>query len=234
MSKRITQRVLILSDLHFPFQNDKAIKKALTLGKLNKVTKIILNGDTLDCHAISRFVKNPKERNLRYEIETCREFLYSLRKQFPSATIIFKNGNHEQRLTTYLYTKAEEFSDLPELTLESLLHFKQNKIHYSPKEEVIRLGKLSVIHGHEAGGICTVYPARSLFLTSNTSCLAGHCHRQSSFVKRTIKGEIIRSFTVGCLCQLTADYSTHNDWVNGCALVTVDDNGDFEVDLKTL
>jgi len=233
--KRVNQqRVLILSDLHFPFHNYQAVKQALELGKENKVNTIILNGDTIDFHAISRFVKNPKERNLQREIEETKLFLYSLRKQFPKAEIIFKEGNHEARLTTYLWTRAEEFSDLPELSLQSLLHFKPNGIRFSEKNEVLRLGKLSVIHGHEAGGICTVYPARSLFLTANTDAIAGHCHRQSSFVKRTIKGEIIKTYTTGCLCELKADFSTHNDWMNGCALVTVEGNGDFDVDLRTL
>lgn len=234
MSKQTLQRVLILSDLHFPFQDNRAIKNALSLGKQNKVTKIILNGDVIDFHAISRFIKNPNKRNLHQEIELTKQFIYSIRKQFPNIPIIYKSGNHSERLTTYLWTKAEEFSDLPELSLQNLLHFKENKIRFSPKDEVIKLGKLSIIHGHEVGNICTVYPARSLFMTCNSSTLAGHCHRQSSFVKRTIDGEIIRTFTTGCLCQLTADYSIHNDWVHGCAIVTVDRNGEFEVDLRSL
>jgi len=232
MIKNDTKRILIISDIHFPFQNDKALNKALQIGKDNKVSKIILNGDIIDFHSISRFEKNPKERNLRQEIETTRNFLYSLRKQFPKIEILYKIGNHEKRLTSYLWSKAEEFSDLPELSLERLLHFKENNIQYYPKDKVIKLGKLSVIHGHELStGICSVYPSRSLFLGSNTSCIAGHCHRQSSFVKRTLNGNIIKTFTVGCLCNLIADYSTYNDWTNGCAIVELFNNDDFEVKL---
>jgi predicted phosphodiesterase len=226
-----TKKTLIISDCHFPYENKEAIKTALEAGKENNVNRIILNGDIIDFHAISRFQKDPKERDLRNEIERTREFIYSLRKKFPRAEIIYKDGNHEARLTAYLWSKAEEFSDLPELSLQSLLHFKQNKIVFSAKDEVIKNGKLSVIHGHEAGSICTVYPARALFLTSLTNTIAGHCHRQSSFVKRTLTGEIYKTFTTGCMCSLKSDYATHNDWVNSFALVETEKNGDFEVRL---
>lgn len=225
---------LILNDIHVPFQNPSAILSALTFGKKLKPQNIILGGDIIDFHSISRFQKNPKERNLKREISETRELLETIRKTFPKSQIFYKIGNHEARLESYLWTKAEEFSDLDELTLPNLLHFRKYRIQFVPKETVIQLGKLSCIHGHEAGNICTVYPARNLFLTSNVNTIAGHCHRQSSFVKRNIKGELIKTFTTGCLCELQADYSTFNDWVNGFGVVELDRIGNFEVDLKTI
>lgn len=182
---------------------------------------VILNGDIIDLHSISRFEKNPKSRNLKDEIDQTRKFLARLRKSFPNARIIFKQGNHETRWLKHIWSKAEDFSDLPELSLESILWFSKYRIEYSPETEVINLGDLCVIHGQELKGTLSTYPARTAFNAAKTNILFGHCHRESSYVTRDINNKVYRSYSTGCLCQLQADYSTHNEWSHGCALVTV-------------
>jgi predicted phosphodiesterase len=228
-------KIIVLNDIHIPYQDSAAVKSALQIAKKYNPDKIIIGGDCIDFHAISRFLKNPRERNLKEEINQTREFLRTLRDIFPKADILFKEGNHEARLGVFLWSKAEEFSDLDELTLPSLLHFKEHQIQYYPKEKIIYLTKkLVVIHGHERGSICTTFPARSLFLTTNISAIAGHCHRQSSFVKRTITGELIRTYTTGCLCATSADYAVFTDWTQGIALVETNGKGEFDVTLKEI
>ena len=228
------KKALLLTDIHIPFECPNSIRKAFEVGKKFNPDTIVLGGDIIDFHSISRFQKNPKERDLVHEIERTRMFLSAVRKKFPKARIIYKLGNHELRLSHYLWNKAEEFAGLGELELPNLLHFTKYGVEFVPDDKVVKLGKLNFVHGHETGiSICSVYPARSLLLCSNVNSIAGHCHRPSSCVKRTLNGQLIKTYTVGCLCNLRPDYRLYNDWVNGIGLVEVSANGDFNVELKS-
>ena len=224
-----SKNTVVLSDTHFPFQDNTAIKKALVSIIIYKPDLIILNGDIVDFYALSKYSKKPSMCNLKNEIDTTKEFFKALRTKFKKR-IIFKPGNHENRLCNYILNHAAMFEGLTSLSLSSLLDLNKYGVEYA--EDVIRVGDLNVIHGHESGNICSAYPAKSLYLVAKTNCLAGHCHRQSSFVTRTICGDIIRTYTTGCLSILTPDYSKHNDWTHGIALIETH-KGKSEVTLKS-
>jgi hypothetical protein len=83
-------KVLMLSDIHFPYQNDDALFAALEYGLQKEVDTIWLNGDTMDIYSLSKFDKDPRKRNFKYEIDLTRKFLKGLRAMFPKALIIFK------------------------------------------------------------------------------------------------------------------------------------------------
>ncbi len=54
-------KFLILSDIHLPYQDNEALECAISEGLKQGCDAIILNGDALDCHMISDFVKeSPK------------------------------------------------------------------------------------------------------------------------------------------------------------------------------
>ena len=72
--------ILLLSDIHVPYHNIEALTLALKYGMEHQVNTIILNGDLIDFYAISRFEKDPRKRDLAHEVNTCREFLTTLRK----------------------------------------------------------------------------------------------------------------------------------------------------------
>jgi len=86
--------ILILSDIHLPYQDNKALELAINYGIEHKVNAVYLNGDTLDFYMASRFLKNPKLRDLAGELEMGREFLKLLQDTF-KCPIYFKIGNHE-------------------------------------------------------------------------------------------------------------------------------------------
>jgi len=74
--------ILILSDIHLPYQDNKALDLAINYGIENKVNAVYLNGDTLDFYMASRFLKNPRLRDLAGELEMGREFLQLLQETF--------------------------------------------------------------------------------------------------------------------------------------------------------
>lgn len=88
-------KFVVISDIHFPYQDDKAIKAALDFIKTNPVDTIILNGDILDFYDVSSFDKDPDRINsLQEEINMAEKFFKKLRTIKPDARIVFIKGNH--------------------------------------------------------------------------------------------------------------------------------------------
>ena len=100
-------RILLLSDIHVPYHNIQALTKAIEYGKEKKVNAVVLNCDTFDCYALSRYDKDPRKRGFAAELEACRQLLGILKREL-DCPIYFKLGNHEERYEAYLRTKAPE------------------------------------------------------------------------------------------------------------------------------
>lgn len=225
------RKVLIMSDTHFPFQDNKAIEIAVKYGQKEKVDTVLLNGDIIDFHAISRWQSDPRERKLGEELAATKQFLYWLRKKFPKALIIYKLGNHCVRLEDYLINKAPELLDTEVFELDKLLDFDKLKIVKVASLDYIKLGKLKCVHGHEyrQGFVAPVNPARGLFLRTKESCLQSHVHRTSEHTEKTIGGKVIVCYSIGCLSDLTPNYNRYNNYNLGFAVVEVESNGNFTV-----
>ena len=103
---KINDRILVLSDIHIPFQDNNAIKLAVEYGKHVEVNTVLLNGDIFDFYSGSRFVKDPRLVDWKTEVKLAKEFLTWLRSEFPDAKIIFKVGNHEERFEIYMKQNA--------------------------------------------------------------------------------------------------------------------------------
>ena len=103
-----TKRNLILPDIHIPFHDEAALEAALRYGDEYLPDGVILAGDAWDCMALSVFNMNPYQRHLKEEAEAMRGFLRHLAERFAYAKIIYKLGNHEERLRSYLWSQAPE------------------------------------------------------------------------------------------------------------------------------
>lgn len=228
----VTGPGLVLSDEHIPFHDSKALELAVKYGVRRKASWVLLNGDNLDCQGPSRFVKKPDRHRLKREIELGIEWLTYLREKFPAAAIIWKDGNHEERLMTYLCTKAEELYGLTQLSWPSLLNFADLGIEYVTDKRRIKAGKLNIIHGHEyvAGISAPVNPARGLFLRAKGVAMCGHYHQTSEHHEPTIDDKAIGCWSTGCLCELKPEYAPFNKWNHGFATVQFDkEDGEFTV-----
>jgi predicted phosphodiesterase len=162
---------LVLSDTHIPYHDKRAIELAVAEGRRRSVVGVLLNGDILDFYQISRFSRDPSRPRVKSEIEKGRQFIAWLRSQFPRAMIVFKEGNHDERLRTYLADRAPELFDLDDLELSRLLRASDAGVEWVGDRRVVMLGKLPVIHGHEYQGSGGVMPSRWLFIRSWSSAL---------------------------------------------------------------
>ena len=216
-------KVLIISDLHFPYQDNKAIESALNYGLDKKANCILINGDLIDFATISRHEKDWRMRTVNEEFNAVRQFLVSLRKAFPNAKIVYKHGNHDERWEKYLYVKAPELFDVSDFQLEVLLKLGELKIETVKDKRPIKIGKLTALHGHElAGGAGGVNPARSTFLKTLDNVIVGHYHKTSTNTETTMTGNVISVHSTGCLCGLNPLYMPINKHNLGFAYVELD------------
>lgn len=230
-------RILVLSDIHVPYHNVQALTTAMTWGKKMNPDTILLNGDTIDAHSLSRFVKNPKRRDFAGELRMFADLIDVLRNEFKDAQIIFKVGNHEERYDQFLYRKAHELAGVEEFTLENIIRKRSGReIEFVTDKRIIKAGHLNIIHGHEfAQSIFNpVNPARGLFLRGKSSAMQGHNHQTSEHTEPNMDGKIMTTWSVGCLCELHPQYMPINRWNHGCAFIEVEDDGDFLVQNKRI
>lgn len=230
-------RVLVLSDIHIPYHSISALTAAFDWGKQRNPDAILLNGDTIDCHAIpSKYVRDPKKRDVAGELKVFKEFFQILQTEFPKSKIYFKTGNHEERYNTFLYQKAHELVGIDEFKLENIIKSRAEGIEVISDKRIIKTGELNIVHGHEFGGsiFSPVNIARGLFLRAKVSALQGHNHQTSEHTETNMNGNIITTFSVGCLSELHPAYLPINKWNHGFAFVEVEASGKFQVTNKRI
>ena len=235
--KIIGNKVLIFSDTHIPFHSITAIEAMFDFTVNKNITTIILNGDITDCYDLSKFDKEPNKEKANEEREKSIQFLMELKKVYPNAKIYYKFGNHEKRFLSLLKTKAVELFDFPEIRWDVLLKLSQMDIYYIPEENYIDLNSdIFIIHGHEyRNGITSpASPARTFFLRTNAITLGGHYHQVTDYSKPQINGELIASWSIGCLCDLHPQWMPLNSWGHGFAIYTKDDEKFWHVQNKRI
>ena len=82
-----TKKILVLSDIHFPYHNVKALRAAIAYGIKEGVDCIILNGDILDFYGLSDFSKDPSKPKFREEIKLGPSYMSSHLGLCPSARL---------------------------------------------------------------------------------------------------------------------------------------------------
>jgi predicted phosphodiesterase len=224
-------RVLVLPDAHIPYHDLDAVNIALEYGLEHYLTHILINGDWIDFYALSEFEKDPKKRCVADEIADGTNALRYLRRRDASAKIIYKCGNHDVRLQRYIWRKAPELAGLPSITIQAMMELDKIGIDWVESRQLTRLGKLPVFHGHEYkyGITSPVNPARGLFLRAKCGALCSHHHQWSQHSERTAEGKLISTWSTGCLCDTSPDYSPFNNWSHGFAFIEIAENGAYDV-----
>jgi predicted phosphodiesterase len=228
------KRIAVFSDIHIPYHSIAALTAALSFCKKEKPDALLLNGDTLDCFQLSKFVKDPRKRHFAEELKIFQETI----KVFSSTLkckIYFKYGNHEERYENFLFQKAKELVGVEEFELENIIKARVGGIEIIKDKRIIRASGLNIIHGHEfsTGFFSPVNVARGLFLRGKTSALQGHSHQTSEHTESDMNGKITTTWSTGCLSELHPQYAPLNKWNWGFCLVDLDNTG-FDVRNKRI
>lgn len=226
------ERVLVLNDIHIPYHDPIAVEAALAYGERLNPTIVLLNGDVIDFYQISRYIKRPTHHNVETEIQQTRTFLEDLRLRFPDARILYKQGNHEQRLEHYIITSAREIYTLIGDLLANKLDFARLGIEYH--EDIFQLGKLWILHGHEKpNGGDPEYVTNVIFKYVLDHFIVGHFHRTQEKIFRRINGDTFWGGALGYLAG-PMDYAPLNKWNQGVGALVFKTDGSFKATLKTI
>lgn len=228
------KRIALLSDIHIPYHSVSALTAAITFIKKEKPDALILNGDALDFHSLSRFNKDPRKKNFAQELETWRQMFNVFENEF-KCKIYYKIGNHEERYEHYLWMKAGELQGVEEFDLSSLLKARARGITVIKDKQIMQAGSLNIVHGHEFGQqvFSPVNIARGLYMKGKVSAIQGHNHQVSEHTEPDMNGKIVTTWSMGCLCELHPAYLPINKWAHGFAIVDID-KGDFQVRNKRI
>jgi hypothetical protein len=235
VSYGLNEYAVVGSDFHFGCHDESAINIFLeTIADLRPKT-IVLNGDTMDMLAISKYPKDIKKHwSLLDERKAYHQFLNDLISISNGAKIYETVSNHsgqsiDGRWRRYLSDRLGELGCLPEIT-ERLSYQNvfmgeyQNKVEHV---DYVDLNGLIVTHGttvRGAGGAS----ARGEIEKWHTSILHGHTHRCGLTQKRipAIGGRGERQIVgieSGCLCALDAAYGSAMNWNQGFGIVALGD-----------
>ncbi len=120
--------------------------------------------------------------------------------------------------------KAGELNGVDEFELENIIKSRAEGIEIIKDKRIIKAGALNIIHGHEFGGsvFSPVNIARGLFLRGKVSAMQGHNHQTSEHTESNMNGEIVTTFSLGCLSELNPAYLPINKWNHGFSMVDID------------
>lgn len=231
-------KALVMSDLHCPYHDEVAIQAAVAHAVKAGCDTLYLNGDIIDFYSISRWQKDPRERDLPSEIKTTHQLLEALAAPF--ARKYYKCGNHDERWDLYIFQRAEDLVGVEGLSLQEVLKLHRWGYQFIESKQWAWMGKLPVLHGHEfvAGLSSPVNPARGLWNKLTDTALCGHLHRSSHHSEtHSMTKQAVSCWSCGCMCDLSPSYAPLNKWNLGFALVEWDKKAftveNFKLDAET-
>lgn len=228
------KRIGGLFDIHCPYHSMEALTVAIKELKKAKIDCLLLGGDFWDFHGLSRFIKDPRKRKFGEEIQIGIELLKVFQKEL-KCKIVYKLGNHCERLQHFIWQKwgeLDQLTDLEEIkdiTLENIVkkRLPNLDIDFVDEKRIIKANDLNIVHGHEfASSIMSpVNIARGLYLRAKANSVCGHHHRSSEHTEMNMEGKIVTTWSVGCLSELHPQYMPINSWNHGFLIVDLDEDG---------
>lgn len=229
---------LVAGDFHFGMQDDRAVDLLLATVEALKPKRVILNGDTVDLLAVSRYPKDKRQGKtweLRDEVKAFHGFLRSLHSLGDSwgVEVVETEANHSGNGTAgrwwrYLNDRCPEL--LGHAKAEDILSYEK---WFFPEWSTIRLvndvmiaDDLLVLHGDMVRSHAA-YTAKASREKWMNSILVNHTHRMG-FSPKTITAHAgrptsyVRAYENGCLCKLEVPYGVALDWQQGFAIVCED------------
>ena len=124
----VATKILSISDLHVPFQLDYTILREFR----NKIDILQINGDVVDCQALSKFQKQYRISPMEEMIQG-RQYLIDLIEYLQPSKVVCNYGNHDKRFANYFAKNLD--SDILELLPDTSLEliFVDGFYHYDKR-----------------------------------------------------------------------------------------------------
>lgn len=126
----VATTILSVSDLHVPFQ----LPKELLSDYVGKIDILQINGDVVDCQALSKFPKQYRISPMEEMIEG-RQYLIDLIEYIKPRKVVCNYGNHDKRFSSYFAKNIDTdiLELLPDTSLE--LIFTDGFRHYDKRSK---------------------------------------------------------------------------------------------------
>lgn len=213
MSKQ-NKSILVISDLHAPYQHPDAVDFLDAIKKRFKPTRVILSGDEVDFHALSFHDHDPDLPSPGDELSKAIEALSPIYDLFPSAEVL--ESNHGS-----LVIRRALASGLPKAVFKGY-----GEILQAPKgwtwhfDIVVKLPDGTNCYFHHSKGANVKKNSQALGM----SFVQGHHHESFEIQFWGNPQALLFGMTVGCLVDphsMAMAYNTNNlrRPVIGCAVI---------------
>ncbi len=212
-----------LSDIHYPYQDKRAMDVALAYIQAKKPHTVVLGGDIFDFYSVSDFDRDPDrlEDSLQAEFDSAQEDLKEICKN--ATNVQFIDGNHCYRLCRQI-SKNPGLYGLRSLEFRKMAGLPDKVKHY-PYLTKLKQGKLYYHHGQ----IANQNTAKATYSKFGKSMIVGHAHRADThFATDGLTGEGHSVLVSGTLCDFKeARYVDHPNWQLGfCTAEFYEHNGE--------
>jgi hypothetical protein len=245
VKSELSNFAIVCSDMHFPTECKKSVDILFQTIIELKPSTIILNGDTCDMLAISKYPADILTSwNLNEERIAYQKFLQTLVSISGGAKIYETHANHSSqgiqgRWRRYLSEKLGSLACLSEFwdncTYEKV--FMGDFAGIIETVDYVDLNGLLVMHGDVVRSNAGA-SALGMIQKFSASVMIGHVHRLGATAIRrpAIAGKTDvqhMGYEIGCMCDLNPVYASAPNWQNGFAIVSLSDNT-FGVELVSI
>jgi len=183
------KRVLVISDLHIPFEHPKALAHCKKLYKEYNCDTVVCIGDVVDQHAASRFASELEAMNVKDELEATKKALKPWIEAFPVLKLCL--GNHDK-----IGPRQAKTVGIPEEYLKTF-----NQLYDLPDTwECAKTHEIDgCVYDHGVGS-AGIYGAKNTAMKMGVSFIQGHTHQHGgvNYMAR-YDGKTIFGLNVGCL-----------------------------------
>ena len=174
------KRVVVLSDLQIPYQNNSVVQTTLDFIQDYKPDELWCVGDELDAPEPSRWNKGMAgeyAETLQESIDLTHQIMRNYRAALGKKPFYIQRSNHTDRIDTYMRKYAPAFMSLKSLEIEQLLGYDKLGVTYLHKMHELMPGWV-MAHGDE-GALNRAPGATALNLAKRLgkSVVCGHTHR---------------------------------------------------------
>ena len=238
-TKNKHKRAVVIPDVHFPFQDDKAISCVLKAIKLVKPEIFICLGDLGEWHSVSPWrYKRRRRPPLEYTIDDLVKEAELVNKGLDRFDDVLKEvkctekhmieGNHDNWLNFFV----EEYPYLSQYEFKNIMNLKDRGYKYYKYGKYLKIGKLYFYHG---GHYTTVYHTRQHAMNLGKNIVYGHVHDVQRIGVTHVDGAH-HGFSLGCLKDMSADSNIwlkgrHVNWAHAFGIIDWFPNGDFRLDV---
>ena len=225
---------LVLGCMHVPGHDASLVKGITQMMKENKdkIQGLMLIGDFLDMnslsgHDINKFTALPG-LTLSSEYTAGNKVLDMLTNHLkPSADRVYLYGNHEDRWNRYMADMQKAKTPLQSPAEALNLDSRGFNVYTHWEQDYVTLGKhLDLMHGQ----YFNVHSAKKHIDTYRGSIMYAHTHRIQTYIEGSTGG-----FNIGWGGDISSPLfnymprGTKKQWMNGFAVVTIDNNGEYYV-----